>query len=128
MSQQYAWMLALMVAWRQRVGDYDADDQPDVREMARISAVVGQLRHSPGNAANDLAARLLVLIWVWWLFSAKTCANSTGLGPFARKLAVGLFLDTIARHPAIRLHPGRSQLFPVAVPIPSPPHNRYTQI
>lgn len=67
----YAWMLALAAAWQQH-----ADDEPRGSQMARVDAQAGQLHAPTGNAANDLAALLLVLVVVRWWTCAKWLALS----------------------------------------------------
>jgi hypothetical protein len=65
----YLWMLALAAAWQQY-----ADDEPPGPQMAHVDALVGQLKEPVRNAANDLAALLLVLVWFRWWVCAKRLA------------------------------------------------------
>lgn len=75
----YAW-LAVWALWRFRGGGGDGDSAGPA--LLRIDAVAGQLRRPLGNAANDLAARLPVLLLILWHVSAKSTANSSALSCF----------------------------------------------
>lgn len=71
----YLWVLALISAWRQA-----ADDDPLGPQMARVDAQAGQLHQPDPNAANDLAAFLLVLVLFWWWNCAKYRARNVVFG------------------------------------------------
>lgn len=97
------WMLALAAAWLQA-----ADADPQGPEMSRVDAWAGRLRQPAGNAANDMAAPLLILVLFWWLACAKYCAKLPGQSAVSCKLTTGRF------HPAILPESACLLLFPVS--------------
>ena len=82
-EQQYRWMLGLAAAWLQSA-QCKKDDDPPGQRVERVIGVAGQLKSAPTRAANDLAAALLVLVFIW----AWNCAKYRAiLGAFALKRA-----------------------------------------
>ncbi len=65
----YQWALALAAAWLQH-----HHNEPQGPQMAHITAQSGVLSTPASNAANDLAARALILMWLWHLSRAKSRA------------------------------------------------------
>ncbi|MDP2808681.1 MAG: hypothetical protein Q8O34_00865 [Rhodocyclaceae bacterium] len=83
------------------------DGGPCDPEVLRIEAVAGRLRLSAGNAANDMAAALLILVLFWWLACAKYRAK------LAESSAVSCKMPVAQLHPAILREPACLQLFPL---------------
>lgn len=67
-SEQYAWMLGLMAAWRQQVDDDQDDSRP---LMGGVYAKAGRFINAPSAAANDIPAALLVLLFIYLWNCAK---------------------------------------------------------
>lgn len=79
-KQQYAWMLGLVVAWRQFSRQGDADlGEPLSLAMKEITGVAGRLHRHDRQSANDLAAILLALMFIWYWNSVKYRANFGGI-------------------------------------------------
>lgn len=67
-------MLGLAAAWLQSA-QCKKDDDPPGQRVERVIGVAGQLKSAPTRAANDLAAALFILVFIWaWNF-AKYRAN-----------------------------------------------------
>lgn len=73
-EQQYMWMLGLIAAWRQQIEDHQ--DDPSSRAMDKITGVSGSFRQYEYKAANELAATLLVWVFIYAWNCAKQCAIS----------------------------------------------------
>ena len=65
-----------MVIWRQQIDD--GQDEPSSHSMDEITGIAGRLRQHNRQAANDLAAMLLILVFVFAWNCAKNRANFGG--------------------------------------------------
>lgn len=97
-GREYAWLLLWALA-RYRRGD-DGAEGP---EMTSITAVAGKLRRPQSTAANDLAARLLILLWFLWLSGAKSGAKTAMTSPVSCKMAAVTFFCPTAPQAASML-------------------------
>lgn len=113
----YLWVLALIAAWRQSV-----DDEPPGPLMARVDAQAGQLRQPEANAANDLAAFLLILRLIRWQLSAIWLAKLLVFRSQRLNLVANPWQPEISPEPAPFLTLARFS--PTLAPVPkrSPPH------
>lgn len=85
----------------------DGDTPPGAPQMETVEAVAGRLRDPVTRAANDMAARLVVLAALLWISCyAKTGANFSEAARFSHLLTVGQNFRAIPAHPAwLRLFP-----------------------
>lgn len=93
-EQSLAWLLALAVAWRQPAND--PHPEPARLSVDSVTGVSGRLTHHTVSAANDLEARVLILMWVWWWFSAKCCAKVTDSSAVSLIFPGAAFLSPIS--------------------------------
>ena len=93
----------------------DGEIPPGAPHMETVEAVAGRLRDPATRAANDMAARLVVLAALLWISCyAKTGANFSEAARFSLCLTRGAFLEAIPLHPAwLRLFPVLMALFPL---------------
>ena len=96
-KQQYLWMLGLMVAWQQQFDD--DQDEPSLLAMDRVMGVVGCFRQYERQAANEFAARLLILLLVWMWNCANNNAKTANFGPEICKLTGREFFSLIPSFP-----------------------------
>lgn len=91
-QDQYAWLsLTTRLRWMQ--DDHD-NDRPDLA-MAIVTARAGFFAPQLPAATNDqVAAAVLVLLYIWLLTCAKSRANSRGFPALPRKINAGpIFLE-----------------------------------
>lgn len=118
-GREYAWLMLWALA-RFRGGD----DGLSGSDMVQIDAVGGQLRGTPTRAANDIAARLFILlIFLGWL-CAKNSANSSAPYPVWCKMPPSQIFAPIPLYPAwLRLIPVMALVLSLVPKLP-PPHSR----
>ena len=96
-EQEYAWMLGLMVAWRQRYTD-NRDGSRMV--LQAVYARAGRFHGIPQAPANDLLAALFICCLIADCICAKSAANSAVFTLLLRKITRPDFL----RPPAVNPH------------------------
>ena len=99
----YQWLIWSMLS--QEIAAHDATgDDPNRIAVDGITGVSGRLRMFQTEAANDLEARLLILLLVWWLVCANYCAKLISLRAGSREISIDSFSLSIDRYAAIQLH------------------------
>lgn len=104
----YQWILAYAVARAQ-----NAPADPPNYEPTRVEAWAGQLSQPASNAANDLVARVLILMWFWWWCRAKSYAKTRDPSGFSFKTVANDQWPEITPQPLPHLaSPAFSRPFP----------------
>jgi len=99
----------------------DGEIPPGAPQMETVDAVSGRLRNPAHQAANDMAARLVVLAALLWITCyAKTGANFPRPARFSHQLTRGEILE------AIPLYPAWLRLFPVLMALDGLCHNDHS--
>ena len=115
----YNWLYWTWVA--RLLNKTDGDTPPGAPQMETVEAVAGRLRDPATRAANDMAARLVVLAALLWISCyAKTGANFSEAARFSRRLTRGEILE------AIPLYPAWLRLFPVLMALDGLCHNDHS--
>lgn len=82
LQQQYGWMLALAVAWRQNTPSAKPDDDGRLL-LGRVNVQGGIFQHAPAQSANDQAiAALIIFVWFCAIYRAKVARFCSNLGYF----------------------------------------------
>ena len=98
-QEEYAWMLGLISAWRQLHQCKSEEDDPFPGQMEEVTAIGGRIRHYEDDAANEIAAGLLIFLLIVWSLCAKSRAKFGIFRPEMCKINQPAFFSTIARNP-----------------------------
>ncbi len=95
-EQEYVWMLGAISAWQQLEDDRDS---PKSIGMERVTGVSGSLSDYQEEAANEMAARLFILLLILSWTSANKSAKTLKNGPDFCKIPAAAFFPLLAAIP-----------------------------
>jgi hypothetical protein len=94
----YNWLYWTWVA--RLLNKTDGDTPPDASMMETVEAVAGRLRNPASQAANDMAAAMFILVFVWLWNCANYRAKFVKPVAVLRKKARGEIFEAAPANPA----------------------------